>query len=232
MTTPVNPPRAKVNKVSATSANKTPYVSPKNSPAVSSSLKLVIGLAMAIVLGISAWTWRERQPSKTFSGISDPTASPTTKPNITSEPIAPTIPPPIPTSSASASPSASTATAPNKGKADFLSLNKLAGEYKVVLDLRVLADAEKEGVKSVTGRWIIKADGTFVAILKAVSTKDEVQEMKTTGKITIEDGKVVSQVETVNGEKPQQTPPKQPYTLSADGNELQADGQPVKLVKQ
>jgi hypothetical protein len=48
----------------------------------------------------------------------------------------------------------------------------------------------------------------------------------------IEDGKVVSQVESVNGEKPAQTPPKQPYTLSADGKELQADGQPVKLVKQ
>jgi hypothetical protein len=68
--------------------------------------------------------------------------------------------------------------------------------------------------------------------LKAVSTKDEVQEIKTAGKITIEDGKVVSQVESVNGEKPAQTPPKQPYTLSADGKELQADGQPVKLVKQ
>jgi len=132
--------------------------------------------------------------------------------------------------SASASPSAKpTETASTKGNA---SLDKVAGEYTVVLDPKVLADAEKEGVKSVTGKWSIKQEGTFEATLKAVSTKDEVQEIKTAGKITIEDGKVVSQVETVNGEKPPQAPPKQPYTLSADGKELQADGQPVKLVKQ
>ncbi len=135
-----------------------------------------------------------------------------------------------PSASASASPSAKpTETASTKGNA---SLDKVAGEYTVVLDPKVLADAEKEGVKSVTGKWSIKPEGTFEAILKAVSTKDEVQEIKTAGKITIEDGKVVSQVETVNGEKPAQAPPKQPYTLSADGKELQADGQPVKLVKQ
>jgi len=59
-----------------------------------------------------------------------------------------------------------------------------------------------------------------------------VQEIKTAGKISIKDGKVISQVESVNGEKPPQAPPEQPYTLSADGKELQADGQPVKLVKQ
>ncbi len=112
-----------------------------------------------------------------------------------------------------------------------LSLNNIAGEYRVVLDAKVLSDAEKEGVKSVTGKWIIKPDGAFEASLKAVSTKNEVQEIKTVGKITLENGKVVSQVETVNGEKPSQTPPKQLYTLSADGKEMQADGQPVKLVK-
>jgi hypothetical protein len=143
---------------------------------------------------------------------------------------------PTTTASPSASPSASasptakpTETASTKGNA---SLDKVAGEYTVVLDPKVLADAEKEGVKSVTGKWSIKPEGTFDATLKAVSTKDEVQEIKTAGKITIEDGKVVSQVETVNGEKPPQAPPKQPYTMSADGKELQADGQPVKLVKQ
>ncbi|PZO40627.1 MAG: hypothetical protein DCF19_12125 [Pseudanabaena frigida] len=142
-----------------------------------------------------------------------------------------------PTTAASASPSASPSakptesTAPDKGTSTA-SLDKVAGEYKVVLDPKVLADAEKEGVKSVTGKWTIKPEGTFEATLKAVSTKDEVQEIKTAGKITIEDGKVVSQVESVNGDKPAQAPPKQPYTLSADGKELQADGQPVKLVKQ
>ena len=64
-----------------------------------------------------------------------------------------------------------------------ISLEKLAGEYKVILDPKVLADAEKEGVKSVTGKWTIKSDGNFIAILKAVSTQNEVQEIKTTGKI-------------------------------------------------
>ncbi len=132
---------------------------------------------------------------------------------------------------ASASPSASASASPDKGTSTA-SLDKVAGEYKVVLDPKVLADAEKDGVKSVTGKWTIKPEGTFEATLKAVSTKDEVQEIKTVGKITIKDGKVVSQVESVNVEKPPQTPPEQPYTLSADGKELQADGQPVKLVKQ
>ena len=135
---------------------------------------------------------------------------------------------------ASATPSASpnASASPKTSTNSNASLDKVAGEYNVVLDPKVLADAEKEGVKSVTGKWTIKAEGTFEATLKAVSLKDEVQEIKTAGKISIEDGKVVSQVETVNGEKPPQAPPKQPYTISADGKELQADGQPVKLVKQ
>ena len=78
---------------------------------------------------------------------------------------------------------------------------------------------------------MINPNGNFEANLTAISTKDEAQEIKTTGRITIANGKVVSQVETVNGERPAQTPPIQNYTLSADGRELQADGQPVKLVK-
>jgi ABC-type transport system substrate-binding protein len=138
-----------------------------------------------------------------------------------------------PTTAASASPTTKTPdSAPDKTPTSTASLEKVAGEYTVVLDPKVLADAEKEGVKSVTGKWTIKPEGTFEATLKAVSTKDEVQEIKTAGKIAIKDGKVVSQVESVNGEKPPQAPPEQPYTLSADGKELQADGQPVKLVKQ
>ena len=146
---------------------------------------------------------------------------------------------PTPTATASPTPTASvspstqpTETTPEKSPTSTASLEKVAGEYTVVLDPKVLADAEKEGVKSVTGKWTIKPEGTFEATLKAVSTKDEVQEIKTAGKISIKDGKVVSQVESVNGEKPPQAPPEQPYTLSADGKELQADGQPVKLVKQ
>lgn len=143
-----------------------------------------------------------------------------------------------PTATSSASPSASAsakptqAATPDKGNITPASLDKIAGEYQVVLDPKVLADAQKEGVKSVSGKWTIKPEGTFEATLKAVSTKDEVQEIKTAGKISIKDGKVVSQVDSVNGEKPPQAPPEQPYTLSADGKELQADGQPVKLVRQ
>jgi len=112
------------------------------------------------------------------------------------------------------------------------SFDKIVGEYKVVLDPKVLADAKKEGVKSVSGQWVIKPEGTFQATLKAVSVKDEIQEIKTAGKIWIEYGKVVTQVETINGEKSAEAAPKQTYTLSTDGKELQADGQPVKLIRQ
>jgi len=136
-----------------------------------------------------------------------------------------------PTTAASPSPKP-TATAPDKGNTNIATLEKVAGEYTVVLDPKVLADAEKDGVKSVSGKWTIKSEGTFEAVLKAVSTKDEVQEIKTVGKVKIKDGKLVSQVESVNGDKPPEAPPEQTYTLSADGKELQFDGQPVKLVRQ
>ncbi|HBC42683.1 MAG TPA: hypothetical protein DCZ88_12510 [Pseudanabaena sp.] len=162
------------------------------------------------------------------------------QPNAPTETATSPAPSAKPTATASASPNASASPTPakptespsDKTATTAPSLDKVAGEYKVVLDPKVLAEAEKEGVKSVTGKWTIKSEGSFEATLKAVSTKDEVQEIKTAGKISIKDGKVVSQVETVNGEKPPQAPPEQPYTLSADGKELQADGQPVKLVKQ
>jgi hypothetical protein len=141
-----------------------------------------------------------------------------------------------PTTAASASPTTKpTESTPDKSPSSPTSpasLEKVAGEYTIVLDPKVLAEAEKEGVKSVTGKWTIKPEGTFEATIKAVSNKDEVQEIKTAGKISIKDGKVVSQVESVNGEKPPQAPLEQPYTLSADGKELQADGQPLKFVKQ
>ena len=185
------------------------------------SLKQSVFAAIACVSVLSAC---QQPPTETAS---TPAAS--AKPTTSASP-SPSTPP-----TASASPSASPAASPTEAATDKGSaptLDKVAGDYNVVLDPKVLADAEKEGVKSVTGKWTIKPEGSFEASLKAVSTKDEVQEIKTTGKILIEDGKVVSQVETVNGEKPPQTPPKQPYTISADGKELQADGQPVKLVKQ
>ena len=185
------------------------------------SLKQSVFAAIACVSVLSAC---QQPPTETAS---TPAAS--AKPTTSASPTPST--PPTASASPNASPSASpTEAATDKGSAP--TLDKVAGDYNVVLDPKVLADAEKEGVKSVTGKWTIKPEGSFEASLKAVSTKDEVQEIKTTGKILIEDGKVVFQVETVNGEKPPQTPPKQPYTISADGKELQADGQPVKLVKQ
>ncbi len=151
--------------------------------------------------------------------------------NESPKPVAVTTPntSPTPVTTRAPDPKQTTSQAPTD--TNPLSLNNIAGEYRVVLDAKVLADARKEGVKSVTGKWMINPNGNFEAALTAISTKDEAQNIKTTGKITIQNGKVVSQVETVNGEKPSQIPPTQTYTLSADGRELQADGQPVKLVK-
>jgi hypothetical protein len=59
-----------------------------------------------------------------------------------------------------------------------------------------------------------------------------VQTIRTTGKVSIINGKVVSRIETVNGVKPEKVPPTQSYTLLQDGKTLQADGQPVQLVRQ
>ena len=158
-------------------------------------------------------------PQKTQGATNDPpmlSMSPSPSPKTTS--LSEKYPSPSPTEK-------------NPLTSEVTSPYTISGEYRVVLDPKVLADAEKEGVKSVTGKWTIKPEGTFKATLKAVSVKGEEQEIETAGKITIEDGKVVSQVETVNGEVPPQSPPKQPYTLSSDGKELQADGQPVKLIR-
>lgn len=59
-----------------------------------------------------------------------------------------------------------------------------------------------------------------------------VQNLKTTGKISIVNGKAISQIDTINGVKPEKLPPSQSYTLLQDGKTLQADGQPVQLVRQ
>jgi hypothetical protein len=192
------------------------------------SLKKTVLAAIAVSC-ISVVSACQQPSEKETAATAKPTTTASTSPSPTASASA------TPKSSASATPNPSTKpteSAPDKSNVNAATLDKVAGEYTVVLDPKVLADAEKEGVKSVTGKWTIKPEGTFEATLKAVSTKDEVQEIKTSGKITIEDGKVVSQVESVNGEKPPQAPPKQPYTLSADSKELQADGQPVKLVRQ
>jgi hypothetical protein len=59
-----------------------------------------------------------------------------------------------------------------------------------------------------------------------------VRNFRTAGKISIVNGKVISQIETVNGVKPEKVPQPQSYTLLQDGKTLQADGQPVQLVRQ
>ncbi len=169
-----------------------------------------------------------------LSACQQPTET-ATAPTATAKPTTVASPSPSSSASPSVSPSAKTTetTTTDKANSSAATLDKVVGEYKVVLDPKVLADAEKQGVKSITGKWTIKPESSFEYMVKAVNVKDEVQEIKFAGKITIEDGKLFAQIETVNGEKPpqDQVPPKQSYTLSADGKELQADGQPVKLVK-
>jgi hypothetical protein len=184
------------------------------------SLKQGFLAAIACVSFLSAC----QQPPATTPTEATPAAKPTTT---ASESPA-----------ASASPSASPSTkpteaAPDKANAPAPTLDKVVGEYKVVLEDKVLKEAEKEGIKSVTGKWIIKPEGTFETTVKTVSTKGEVlPDIKTAGKITIEGGKIVYQVESVNGEKILQAPQKQSFTLSADGKELQSDENPLKLVKE
>lgn len=108
---------------------------------------------------------------------------------------------------------------------------KIAGTYKVVLDPQALAEAKKEGFVSVTGQWKISPNGSFSAFLKLVKTNGEVSTINTTGRVRIINGKVVSQVERLNGEKPKEAIPTQSYTLLSDEITLQADGQPVRLVR-
>ncbi len=109
---------------------------------------------------------------------------------------------------------------------------KIAGIYKVFLSPEVLANARKQGITSISGQWIIKPNGKFEAVLKTISVQGKVETIRTTGTVKIIDGKVVSQVETLNGKKPNKIYPSQFYTLLEDGKTLQADDQPVKLVRQ
>lgn len=183
--------------------------------------KLITAIACVAVLSAC----QQPEPPKVETAAT-PTASPTA-----TTPAATPTPTKSPEAQVTKSPESTASPTPAAANTGDLSLDKIAGAYDVVLDPKLLAEAEKDGVKSVTGTWTIKPEGKFDATLKAVSIKGEEQEIKITGKMSIEDGKVTSQVELANGEKPPQTPPKQPYTISADGKELQADGQPVKLVR-
>ncbi|MBD2178227.1 hypothetical protein H6F42_15015 [Pseudanabaena sp. FACHB-1998] len=108
---------------------------------------------------------------------------------------------------------------------------KIAGTYKVILDAQALAEAKKEGFVSITGQWTISPNGAFAAALKLVKSNGEISNINTAGRVRIINGKVVSQVEILNGEKPTEAIPTQSYTLLSDGITLQADDQPVKLVR-
>ena len=119
-----------------------------------------------------------------------------------------------------------------KQKQDKPKVVRIAGNYKTVFTPEILAEAKKEGVKSISGQWNIQTNGSFEAFLTATSVRGEVQTIRTTGKVSIINGKVVSRIETVNGVKPEKVPPTQSYTLLQDGKTLQADGQPVQLVRQ
>jgi len=125
-----------------------------------------------------------------------------------------------------------TATVTAKQKQSETKVVKIAGTYKTVFTPEFLVAAKKQGLASISGQWTIKPNGAYEAFVKANFTSGKVQTIKTTGKVSIRNGKMFSQVETVDGKKPKQVPPTQSYTLLADGKTLQADGQPVKLVRQ
>lgn len=109
---------------------------------------------------------------------------------------------------------------------------RIAGNYKTVFTPEFLAATKKEGVKSISGQWTIQPNGSFEASLSATMANSAVRNLRTKGKISIVNGKVMSQIETVNGVKPEKVPQAQSYTLLQDGKTLQADGQPVQLVRQ
>lgn len=119
-----------------------------------------------------------------------------------------------------------------KQKQTEIKVVKIAGTYKTVFAPEFLANAKKEGLASISGQWTIKPNGSFEAFLNATFTSGKTQTIRTTGRVSIKKGKVLSQVETLNGKKPAKLPPTQSYTLLADGKTLQADDQPVKLVRQ
>lgn len=109
---------------------------------------------------------------------------------------------------------------------------KIAGTYKIVFTPQFLIEAKKQGLASISGQWIIKPNGAFEAFINATSTNGKKETFKSTGKVFIKNGKVLSQVETLNGKKVRTPPPTQSYTLLTDGKTLQADDQPVKFVRQ
>lgn len=109
---------------------------------------------------------------------------------------------------------------------------KIAGTYKTVFTEAFLARSKNAGLASIVGQWTIKPNGKFEAFVTTKTSNGKVRTIKTTGFVSIKNGKVVSQVETIDGKKSSKVLPTQTYTLLTDGKTLQADGQEVKLVRQ
>jgi hypothetical protein len=175
--------------------------------------KYLLGLSAIALLGI-------------LTACQPPTETPT--PSAT--PVAATSKPSVSPSATQTSPSPASTSNP-KVEAKPLTLQSLAGEYKTAFGEEALQSAQKQGIKDVSGKWVIKADGKFEASLKL-----DQQEVKTTGTIKLDEKsdrqKVISQVETVNGQKPPQNAEPTIFTISEDGKTWQAEGQPIKLLKQ
>ena len=119
-----------------------------------------------------------------------------------------------------------------KQKQDKPKVVRITGNYKTVFKPEFLAAIKKQGVQSVSGQWTIQPNGAFEAFLTATMANSAVRNFRTAGKISIVNGKVISQIETVNGVKPEKPPQSQSYTLLQDGKTLQADGQPIQLIRQ
>ncbi|PZO41429.1 MAG: hypothetical protein DCF19_09485 [Pseudanabaena frigida] len=118
-----------------------------------------------------------------------------------------------------------------KQKQAELGVAKLVGTYRVVFTPEFLANSKKSGVQSISGQWTIKPNGIFEAFVYTIVASGKSQTIKTSGRVSVVNGKVFSQIETINGKKPAKLPPTQSYTLLPDGKTIQADRQPVKLVR-
>jgi predicted Zn-dependent protease len=124
------------------------------------------------------------------------------------------------------------ATITTKQNQSELQIAKFVGTYKTVFTSEFLANAKKTGLQSISGQWKINPNSTFSAMVNIIAKDGTTRSVATTGKVSIKNGKLISQVETINGKKPEKVAPPQSYTLLADGKTWQADGKPVQLVKQ
>ncbi|CAN1210333.1 hypothetical protein TUMEXPCC7403_09070 [Tumidithrix helvetica PCC 7403] len=173
----------------------------------------------------------------TVSFVTSLAACQQTSGTVASPPPASVVASSKPQASSNPTPQASVSSAPSKSapkidpKVAPLTLESLAGEYKTSFGDEAMQAAQKQGIKDISGKWLIKPDGSFEATLKL-----DRQEVKTTGTIKLDSKpdsrKVISQVETANGQKPPQNAEPTIFKVSEDGKTWQAEGQPIELLKQ